>query len=129
MATRYVIEGTWQGYKSSQDRVVHRQVYQANRKKLRAWVEKTFSILFTDGTSLLLSVRDCEPYERVKQLRGYTELIENCAHFDVSSVAALQAARLGAFDPQRHGGEVLADAPVGLEVLGALATRSSSERN
>lgn len=91
-ATRFVIEGEWAGYRSSQDRVVHRRVYPASHKALRAWAEKTHSIAFTDGTRLILSVRDCRPRERVDELNGYTRLIEDCARHDVASADALHAA-------------------------------------
>lgn len=87
---RFVIEGEWSGYRSSQQRVVHRQVYPGGRNKLREWAEKTHGIRYTDGTMLYLTVRDCKPRERVKEIRGYTSLIEDCFHNQVSSVAELQ---------------------------------------
>jgi hypothetical protein len=74
-STRFVIEGEWSGYRSRQQRVVHRQVYQSNRKKLREWAEKQYSLAFSDGTSLMLTVRDCKPRERVEEILGYTKLI------------------------------------------------------
>lgn len=90
---RFVIEGEWSGYRSSQQRIVHRTVHSASYKKLRAWVEKTHAIYYTDGTALYLSVRDCKPRERVKAIHGYDSLISDCAFYDVSSVDALQNAR------------------------------------
>ncbi|KAA0089312.1 hypothetical protein CIW54_07545 [Paraburkholderia sp. T12-10] len=86
---RYIIEGTWQGYRSSQDRVVHRSVHDEAEKKLRAWAEQAFSIRYTDGTCLILSVRDCKPRERVAQTLSYMKLIRDCAHYGVSTVQAL----------------------------------------
>jgi hypothetical protein len=86
---RFIIEGEWTGYQSSQQRIVHRQVYPAGFYRLRAWAEKTNAIHYTDGTSLLISVRDTKPRERVKEMRGYTELIEDCARYDVNSVQAI----------------------------------------
>lgn len=86
--SRFVIEGTWSGYTSSQSRVVHRQVY--SDKKLRAWAEKTSGIRYTDGTMLFLSVRDCKPRERVEEKKGYTRLINDCFRQGVSSVADLK---------------------------------------
>jgi hypothetical protein len=91
--TRYIIEGEWTGYRSSQQRVVHRTVHDGAEKKLRAWAEKTHGISYTDGTRLILSVRDCKPRERVEQIRGYASLIRDCAHFDVCTVEALCAAQ------------------------------------
>ena len=93
MAKRYVIEGEWSGYTSGQQRVVHRTVHPASFKKLRAWVEKSRAIHFTDGTSLYLRVRDCKPRERVQQIHGYDSLIASCQLHDVHSVAALQQNR------------------------------------
>jgi hypothetical protein len=88
-ARRFVIEGKWLGYRSSQDRIVHRQVYPATSKKLRAWAEKTHAITYTDGTRLQLTVRDCKPRERVTEIRGYTSLIDECARHDVCRVEDL----------------------------------------
>lgn len=90
MTRRFVIEGTWSGYTEAQSRVVHRQVYPGSRKRLREWAEKTSAIYYTDGTALFLSVRDCKPRERVEEKRGYTSLIEDCAHYGVSRVADLK---------------------------------------
>lgn len=91
---RFIIEGTWTGYTSSQERVVHRTVYEGGRKKLRAWAERTHAIRYTDGTSLILTVRDCLPRERVQQIHGYDELINSCFHYDVSSVEDAHQAKV-----------------------------------
>ena len=93
MRPRFIIEGEWSGYRSGQQRVVHRTVHAGSYKKLRAWAEKTHAIYYTDGTALYLSVRDCKPRERVAQIKGYVELINNCAMYDVNSVDGLQAKR------------------------------------
>lgn len=93
-APRFIIEGTWSGCTSAQERVVHRSVHSASRKRLRVWADETFGIRYTDGTTLYLKVRDCKPRERVKEENGYGSLIEDCAHYGVSSVDALQAARV-----------------------------------
>lgn len=89
-AGRFVIEGLWRGYRSSQDRVVHRTVHAGSEKRLRAWADKTFAIYYTDGTSLELTVRDAKPRERVHEIKGYSSLIRDCAQYDVNSVGALQ---------------------------------------
>ena len=96
MGERFIIEGTWSGYTSAQSRVVHRTVHHAAFKRLRAWCEATHGIRYTDGTMLYLSVRDAKPRERVKEERGYASLIEECAHFGVDSVDALQLAKKAA---------------------------------
>lgn len=93
MAKRFVIEGEWSGYTSSQGHVVHRTVHEGAFKKLRAWVEKTHGIRYTDGTMLYLTTRDCKPRERVNEIRGYLSLIYDCAHYDVDNVAALPSKR------------------------------------
>lgn len=74
---RFVIEGEWSGYTRSQQKVAHRQVYEGGRKKLRAWAEQIYSLPFSDGTSLVITVRDCLPRERVDEIRGYTKFIED----------------------------------------------------
>src|SRR3954465_15480162 len=86
---RFVIEGEWLGYRSSQDHIVHVSVHAGTEKRLRAWAEKTFGITYTDGTRLALTVRDCKPRERVSERRSYMGLIRECANEDVSSVQEL----------------------------------------
>lgn len=83
---RFVIDGTWSGYRSSQQRVVHRTVHKAECKRLREWAVKTSAIRYTDGTCLIISVRYCKPGERVQEIHGYDSLIEECAHYNVASV-------------------------------------------
>lgn len=90
---RFVIEGEWSGYRSSQQKVVHRSVHAGSEKKLRAWAEKAYAITYTDGTTLRISVRDCAPRERVKQQLGYMTLIRDCAYHNVSSIDALISAK------------------------------------
>lgn len=53
MITRFIIEGEWSGYTRAQQHVVHRIVYPASRKQLRAWAAATYGIRLTDGTMLL----------------------------------------------------------------------------
>jgi hypothetical protein len=88
MRGRFIIEGEWSGYSSSQRRVVHRKVYK-NRPMLRTWATKAGAIRYTDGTCLVLRVRDLKPRERVAEINGYTKLIEDCAHHNVTNVASL----------------------------------------
>jgi len=81
--SRFIIEG------ESQRHVVHRTVHPGAFKRLRAWAEKTYGIRYTDGTTLVLTVRDAKPRERVREIRGYDSLIQDCAHYDLDSVEAL----------------------------------------
>ena len=84
---RFIIEGEWSGYRSSQQRIVHRTVHKGSWKKLRAWAEQARAIRYTDGTSLWLTVRDCKPRERVQEIHGYDSLIRDCCYHNVSAVA------------------------------------------
>lgn len=86
---KYIIEGEWTGYHSGQRRVVHRTVH--TDPKLRAWAEKTYAITYTDGTQLILIVRDVTPREKVEEKHGYDSLIRDCFQQHVTSVSALQA--------------------------------------
>jgi hypothetical protein len=72
MSTRYVLEATWSGYTASQSRVVHREVITPKRAE---GYMKLRGIRFTDNTFLRVTVRPCEPRERVQEVRGYRELL------------------------------------------------------
>lgn len=87
--TRFIVEGQWSGYTNSQRRIVHRTIHKVSQKTLFAWVKKNYSIRFTDGTVLMLSVRYCKPREQVKEINGYVSLIRQCVCYDVNSVAEL----------------------------------------
>jgi hypothetical protein len=76
---RFVLEGEWTGYTSAQRRVAHREVID-ERKHGKGFVEKIKAlraIVYTDGTSLLLSVREAKPREQIKILNGYGELVRD----------------------------------------------------
>ena len=47
---RFIIEGEWSGYRSSQRRIVHRTVHKGSWTKLREWAERTYAVRYTDGT-------------------------------------------------------------------------------
>lgn len=81
--SRFIIEGTWKG------RVVHRTVHSRSDRKLREWAELTYSLPFNDGTSLMLSVRDCKLRERVPIINGYNQYIkeEFMAYIDKQSTS------------------------------------------
>jgi hypothetical protein len=83
---RWVLEGEWSGYTSSQRRVVHRQAIGSGFSDFRAWCERIHAIRYTDGTTLVLSVRDAEPRERVVEINGYGSLIRDCFRHKVSNV-------------------------------------------
>jgi len=81
---RYVLEGEWSGYRSSQRRICHRTVI----KRIEKYKDLT-SIRFTDGTTLDLSIHKCKPRERVKEIRGYDKLIADCISEGVCAVSEL----------------------------------------
>jgi hypothetical protein len=69
---RYVLEGEWTGYTSGHRRVVHRQViYERRARRLKSLHE----IVYTDGTSLILTLREARLCERVEEIHSYDELI------------------------------------------------------
>ena len=70
--TRYILEGTWTGYVSRQSRVCHREVINAKRAERLRPLHK---IVFTDGTALLIHVREAQPREKVQENHQYCELI------------------------------------------------------
>jgi hypothetical protein len=90
MSERWVVEGEWSGYTSSQQRVVHRAVVSA---KTAQAIKDLGSIRFTDGTRLDLSVRRCAPRERVTCINGYGALIADCLSLGVTSVSEIGPAR------------------------------------
>lgn len=72
---RFIVEAEWGGYTSSQQRIVHRTVETLFRAGYEAVTWHTFS----DGTSLSITVRDCKPREKVKEIHGYDSLLRDVA--------------------------------------------------
>lgn len=72
-STRFVLEGTWGGYRSSQSRVCHLtfiKPYQAKQ------FEKITGIRFSDGTSMGITVRPAKPREKLREIHGYDSILE-----------------------------------------------------
>jgi hypothetical protein len=71
--TRFILEGTWTGYTSSQSRVCHREII----SKVRAQKLKSLhKIVFTDGTALLIHIREAIHREHIKSVNlSYGSLI------------------------------------------------------
>ena len=86
MAKRFVLEGEWRGYSSSQDHVCHRQVITEQRAKRLAGYRQ---IVFTDGTALTLRVRPAKLREKVTERNSYGSLINDCVHYDIWTVQGL----------------------------------------
>ncbi len=72
---RSVLTGTWSGYTSAQEHVVHRTVIFNP-----AAFDGFHGIRYTDGTMLTLCVRPCKPRERVLEVDGYGSLIAEAVH-------------------------------------------------
>ena len=72
---RYVIEGVWGGYTSSQRKICHRTV--TDRIREVEHFQEVSGVLFTDGTIMYLSVRPCQPRERVPEIHGYDSLLRD----------------------------------------------------
>ncbi len=70
---RYILEGEWSGYTASQRRVVHREVVKSKARIDR--LRTLHGIRYTDGTTLILSLRETKPREHVHEIPGYTSLI------------------------------------------------------
>lgn len=86
--TRYVLEGTWSGYTSSQSRVVHREIIKDKKRVAR--LLKLRVIVYTDNTSLYLHLRPAEPRERIREIRSYDSLIRQAEQLDKSRVTVLE---------------------------------------
>jgi hypothetical protein len=87
---RFIIEGFWRG------RTVHRSVHKSTERKLYEFARRKLHITFTDGTSLHMFVRECEPRERVRNVSNtYLNMIKDCMLYDVNSVEELNKARKG----------------------------------
>jgi hypothetical protein len=80
---RFILEGTWTGYVSRQSRVVHREVLTEKRAESLKGLHK---IVYTDGTALLISIREAGHREKIVPVNSYGELIR---------------------DAERHGGNVV----------------------
>lgn len=80
---RYVIEGEWDGYSSSQRRVVHREVLTGSPKYIEKFKAlKTFR--YTDGTHLSITVREAKPREKVQEILGYKTMIHDAVAWGYS---------------------------------------------
>ena len=82
---RYVIEGMWRGYRSLQDHVCHREVY-VSRRKQSSFIEalkRIYSLPFSDGTALILSVREAKPREKVVEKHAYTQMIHEAVYAEM----------------------------------------------
>jgi hypothetical protein len=69
---RFVLEGEWTGYQASQRHIVHREVISAKRA---ARLRNRWPIPFSDGTWLILHIREACLREKVQIINGYNSLI------------------------------------------------------
>lgn len=95
----FMIEGEWTGYRSSQQRVVHREYVP---KKRAGFVEKVkaigYAIYFSDGTALMIHVSEVAR-KALPVINGYTDLIRKCAYAGVDSVDKLNSTTSGEAKP------------------------------
>lgn len=87
----FMIEGEWSGYRSEQRRLSHRH-YVSSKKEADRISAIGYSIQFTDGTELILTVREVRRRKEPEKLQ-YRELIDDCVRYGVNSVYALIAAK------------------------------------
>lgn len=71
---RYVVECVWSGYRASQSCPCHRMVETRRRAKR---LTKISTVAFTDGTTMSVAVRPALPRERVKEINGYNQLLDD----------------------------------------------------
>jgi hypothetical protein len=84
---RYVLEGEWSGYVPYQRKVVHQTVTTyPDRYRHLHWIE------FTDGTTLKIRLRPCQPREQVRQIDSYTKLINEAADLNKARVEVRELA-------------------------------------
>lgn len=73
MSKRFVVECVWSGYQASQSRPCHRMV-ETRTYRVEA-LKKVSHVAFTDGTTMSVAVRPCFPREKVQEIRGYRDLL------------------------------------------------------
>ena len=72
MKSRWIIEGQWSGYTSSQSHCCYRQIF--DEKKAKA-IESMHRIMFSDGTCLYLSARPAKFREKIVEQKSYQRLV------------------------------------------------------
>lgn len=70
---RWILEGTWSGYRSGQERVCHRRILKS-KQSVEFW-ESIHAVVFTDGTTMTMQIRECKPREKVTEIHGYDSLL------------------------------------------------------
>ena len=100
---RWVLEGVWSGYSSSQRQVCHRQVTTSKRYADR-W-KTLHGIEYTDGTILTLTVRQARPREKIQVNLSYETLISDCIHEGLVPWGSVE--KLSAIRKAREAGKAL----------------------
>lgn len=96
MATaRYVLEATWNGYRSGQERVCHREIITTS---LPALYKRVTWVPFSDGTGMSITFRKALPREKVQQNLSYREMINDAVFAGQTheSIKALRKAQRSA---------------------------------
>jgi hypothetical protein len=86
MTERFLLEGTWSGYRAKQRRVVHREAVD------KAFIDslKLRTIIFSDDTTLTITTRPMAPRERVMPMRPYFALIREARDLDLEVVEVVK---------------------------------------
>lgn len=87
---RYVVECIWSGYRASQERPCHRMVID---RYLAARLQKIHTVMFTDNTTMSVKVRPCKPREKVQEIRGYRDLLNDFAYADAEGFVTVASLR------------------------------------
>lgn len=87
--SRYVVECVWGG--PSRSWTCHRRVHPKARALRYAQIT---SVQFDDGTSMSVSVRPAKPREKVREINGYTTLLNR--FIDAGKVGFVRVADLDA---------------------------------
>jgi hypothetical protein len=87
--SRYEITGEWSGYRSGQQRIVHRE-YTADKKYVDK-IKNLGFICYTDGTTLNLKIRTMKTGERKQNtIDSYSRLIRDCIDANTNNVVDLR---------------------------------------
>ena len=88
---RYLLEGTWSGFRPTQRHVVHREVVRSPQRIAR--LRGLQSIVYDDGTTLTLTLRPMLYRESVHEISSYASLIRDAETRGVAVVHVLDLCR------------------------------------
>jgi len=86
MTARYVWEGTWGGYHAGQKYVCHRTVVRTSKPDFYKRIQ---AIVFTDSTTMTMSLRPAVKRERVSEVDAYSNLLWRALSCDLSGFVSV----------------------------------------